>query len=392
MGTVLPILGLLGFWYAASRNDEEVGETTEKYMYDFVAPGAEETEGVSRVTDALNGSMYPADTKGQSGPEGNLFHDIARDRYPGGLPSYLTAESQQYVSGVMDNIGPVEKAQVGPGLGVGPDVPAYGGYQQLFRVKPTNVGEYKLTTLPGRSGPAADVSGGRQPLMGKVNHKMPPKTAYLPSRLPPTQGRGQGQGGAATGMTNHGIFEKSKRTTNRSETGLRGDGLGYGGAKKIVGAATLAQDPTRNKGDFNAFALNHVNNPSPGINNFYGGHFITPEAMALSGPKRVLTADELISYGMRPSENRSKEDRAGNAGRMNVRANPLAQGGALSSVRMDQSRIDGWTGSMNAGYTQHYVAPKYNNFNAYKGNLNPRATSEFLSTAQNQLKNNPLSN
>ena len=392
MGTVLPILGLLGFWYAASsNNEEEVAETTENYMYDFVPPGAE-SEGVSRVTDSLNGSMYPVDTRGQTGPESNPFHDIARDRYPGGLPSYLTAESQQYVSGVMDNIGPVEKTQVGPGLGVGPDVPAYGGYQQLFRVKPTNVGEYKLTTLPGRSGPAADVTGGRHSLIGKVNHKMPPKTAFLPSRLPPTMGRGQGQGGAVTGMTNHGIFEKSKRTTHRSETGLRSDGLGYGGAKKIVGAATLAQDPTRNKGDFNAFALNHTNNPSPGINNFYGGHHVTPEAMALSGGKRILTADELLAHGIRPSENRSKEDRSGNAGRMNVRANPLAQGGALSSVRMDQSRVDGWTGSMNAGYSQQYVVPKFNNLNAYKGNVNPRASAEFLSTAQKQLKNNPLTN
>ena len=387
MSVAIPIVFLAGFYLFAQNSEEE-----EKYVPSapFVH-GEEEQE--SRVVDALTGSVYPADTRGQPGPEGNSFHDIAQDRFVGGLPSYFTEQNQQYTSGIMNNVGPVGKEQVGPGLGVGPKVPAYGGYQQLFRVKPTNVGEYKLTTLPGRIAPGGDITGGRQPLQGRVNHKMPPKTAYLPSRLPPTGGRGQAQGGAATGMTNHGIFEKSKRTTNRSETGMRSDGLGFNGAKKIVGAATLAQDPTRNKGDFNAFALNHMNNPMPGINSFHSGHDITPEAQLLAQKAgRVLTAEELQAYGMRPSENRSKGDRAGNAGRMNVRANPLAQGGGLSSVRIDQSRVDGRTGPIDGGHTQRYIVPQHTDLNSYKGMMNPRATSQFLSTAQRQLKNNPLTN
>ena len=41
-----------------------------------------------------------------------------------------------YVSGKMNNLSPAEKELVGPGLGVDADVPAYGGYQQLFRVNP----------------------------------------------------------------------------------------------------------------------------------------------------------------------------------------------------------------------------------------------------------------
>ena len=73
---------------------------------------------------------------------------------------------------------------VGPGVGVGPNVPAYGGYQQLFRVNPVNVGEYRLTTLPGRSGPAHDISGGLHGIIGEVTHNMPEKTAFLPSRRP----------------------------------------------------------------------------------------------------------------------------------------------------------------------------------------------------------------
>ena len=41
-------------------------------------------------------------------------------------------------------------------MGVGPEVPAFGGNQQLFLVNSENVVAYRLTTLPGRSGPAYD--------------------------------------------------------------------------------------------------------------------------------------------------------------------------------------------------------------------------------------------
>ena len=73
----------------------------------------------------------------------------------------------------MNNVSPVEKRLVGPGLGIDPSVPSYGGYQQLLRVNPENVGAYRLTTLPGRSGPAHDVSGGRRGVVGAVAHNRP---------------------------------------------------------------------------------------------------------------------------------------------------------------------------------------------------------------------------
>ena len=129
-----------------------------------------------------------------------------------------------------------KKTLVGPGLGVGKNVPAYGGYQQLFRVMPNNVNGYKLTTLPGRSGPAGDVTGGRRALEGKVTYNMPEKTAFLPARRPELPGRAQGQGGAVTGNPIRGNYEKTKRPTNRSETTLRQDGLEFNPAKSTVSA------------------------------------------------------------------------------------------------------------------------------------------------------------
>jgi hypothetical protein len=64
----------------------------------------------------------------------------------------------------------------------------------------------------------------------------------------------------------------------------------------------------------------------------------------------------------------------------------------VTAVRSDCSRIDGRTNGAGPTGTnqQMYVQPMYQNNNAYKGNYNPRASNQFLSTAVNQLSNNPL--
>src|SRR5210317_2089066 len=174
------------------------------------------------------------------------FADISKQQRSGGQ-EVLNMRNRMYDTGRMNNLSPIEKQLVGPGLGVDSSVPAVGGHQQMFRVNPINVGEYRLTTLPGRSGPAADVTGGRSAKVGQLTHNKPETTAYLPSRLPTMAGRAQGM----TGVVPRNEHERTKRTTNRSETGLRGDGLGYNGAKRLVSAQTLAQDPTRFKADRN---------------------------------------------------------------------------------------------------------------------------------------------
>jgi hypothetical protein len=63
----------------------------------------------------------------------------ARDRYEMGAPL------------VSAGVGPVDAVRVGPGVGVGRDVPAYGGFNSglLARVLPYNPGEYTRNILPG---------------------------------------------------------------------------------------------------------------------------------------------------------------------------------------------------------------------------------------------------
>lgn len=372
MADPISLLAVAGLVYAGrtlSNKPEKYSPEAKVVMTNdgmgAAAPSFKENEFVSRVD-------VPRKVEMES------FAEIGRQERSSGQ-EILDMRNRMFDHGRMNNLSPVEKQVVGPGLGVDPSVPAAGGYQQMFRVNPINVGEYRLTTLPGRSGPAGDITGGRSAKVGQLTHNKPETTAYLPSRLPTMAGRAQGM----TGVAPRNEHERTKRTTNRSETGLRNDGLGYNGGKRLVSAQTLAQDPTRFKADRNDEQYRYNNQPAPGIHSFHG-------AYATGAASRVTakTNEELMKYGFRPDDRRGKPNRMGNAGRMNVRESALKQGGALTSVRSDTTRIDGRTSAANGAWMQHYQNKSFHQFNPYKGNENPN--TKRLDIAANQLKNNPL--
>ena len=390
MADPISILAIAGLVYAGrklSRPDE---------MYTVEGKSIEEEQEV--VSDFSNrdvtiqseylGPLSPlVEPSYTSKEEVGSFAEIApQKRSAGG--EVLNMRNRMYDAGRMNNLSPVEKQLVGPGLGVGANVPAFGGHQQLFRVNPENVGAYRLTTLPGRSGPAYDSKGGRRGIVGEVAHNRPEKTAFLHGRLPPVPGRAQGM----SGRTPRGEHERTKRTTNRSETGSRTDTLNYASAKRTVSALTRAQEPTRNKADGTIEQYQYNNQPAPGISSFVGGYLNAPASKI--GEKRTYgtqhTVEELMKYGFRPDDRRGKPNRAAGPGRMNVRADPLNQGGMVTSVRSDTSRIDGRVNSADGAWTQQYRNNDYHKFNAYKGHMNPNASNMSLDTAKRQLMNNPL--
>src|SRR6056300_1247512 len=376
MADPISVLAIAGLIYAGRSLSTK--SKTEMYSpgVQVIAPGPgpspppqpefKENDFVSRVA-------APAKREMES------FADISRQQRSGGQ-EVLNMRNRMYDQGRMNNLSPIEKQLVGPGLGVSADTPAVGGYQQMFRVNPINVGEYRLTTLPGRNGPAQDVTGGRSAVVGELTHHKPETTAHLPSRLPTMPGRAQGM----SGVVPRNEHEKTKRTTNRSETGLRSDGLGYNGAKRFVPAQTIAQDPTRFRGDRNDEQYMYNNQPAPGISNFRGAYTNTAAVQVAA-----KTNYELMKYGFRPEDRRGMPNRMGNPGRMNVRESAGKQGGKLTVVRSDTSRIDGRTNAANGGWTQNYKNKEYHQFNAYKGNENPY--SRRLDIAKVQLQNNPLS-
>ena len=310
------------------------------------------------------------------------FGEVAPQRRTSG-GEILDMRNRLYDQGRMNNLSPVEKQMVGPGLGVSADVPAVGGFQQLYRVMPTNVGEYKLTQLPGRTNHGADTMGGRRGIVGEVAKNRPERTTDLDARLPVARGRAQGMS-AITPRQEH---EKTKRTTNRAETGLRTDGLQNTPAKRFTSAMTIAQEPTRNKTDLNDGMFAHMDNPQPGIHSFYGA-YENSAAVQASASRDDNAA--LMRYGFRPEDRRGQANRMPNRGRMNVRESPVKQGGQLTSVRMDQTRVDGRVNPMNGAWMQQYKNADYHQFNPYKGKENPYATPESLNATRKQLANNPF--
>lgn len=297
---------------------------------------------------------------------GVVAPDASREIY--GMPS-VDFRDRPWVSGIMNNLGPAPQVHVGPGLGLDANVAASGGFQQVYRVLPNNVGAYKLTTLPGRPGPAADITGGAPAVVGLLSHNRPEKTAFLPERRGPLPSRAQGQGGSLNGVEVRQEYEKGKRTTNRAETGMRNDALSTAPAKSFISGSQLAQDPTRNKGDLNNTIFGHMDNPTPGIHSFVGAY--------------GTTANDI-----RDDDKRGQLERMGNAGRMNVRANPLTQGGLLTQVKAESNRQP--ISARNGGYTQQYVPIGFQDNNKNKGNLNPYSTDKSLNIARKQLDNNPL--
>ena len=302
------------------------------------------------------------------------FGDKGQTTYVNGMP-VQDFRDRYWISGQMNNLKPAEQVMVGPGLGLDPNVPAAGGFQQLYRPMPNNVGAYRLTTLPGRAGTRdGTITGGAAPTVGTYGQfaqNRPEKTAYLPSRYGPVQQRGEGQGGALTGVEVRGNYEKGKRPTHRSETGLRNDTLSTAPARSFVLHRTLDQDPTRNKADLTNEQFQYVDNPSPGIHSFVGAYGVT-------------------ANDIRPADKRGQMDRAGGPGRMNVRASPVNQGGMMTAVRQSFQPQQIMARGPTPASGGQYIQPMYQYNNVNKGNMNPHAANASLNIARQQLGTNPL--
>jgi hypothetical protein len=264
-------------------------------------------------------------------------------RMPYGQPVY-DLYNRQYITNKQNNIAPVEQPMnVGPGLGVGPNVPAAGGFQDYFRALPVNVNEEKLTTLEGRAGPRNPfVKSGGAAYIGDITHEAAQtKTAY---RGPGAYGGGGAQSAlvAPEGRPN---YLKTKKQTIRGETGLRTD--------------TLSDGPPQ----YNV-------------------------AQPYAAAKTCYTDTELT----RSSGYRSKHDRSGNSARMNVRSDPVNQVGAGTQYRAESKPVQpgpmAITGSNQGRGT---LPPEFDDpLNEFKSNPNPRAQSDFLDIAIQQLEKNPL--
>lgn len=262
---------------------------------------------------------------GPSKMEVDSFADVSKDanRYVYGQPVY-NLNNRENVSNMMRNLNPNPWLRVGPGIGVGPNVPSYGGFQQLAREMPTNVNEYRLTQLPGRpQAPPASMIPTQEIRNTLVAKNRPDKDFY---RNPmPANGR-----------------------LKAPEARGRNVRFGY----------TTKKEQVEKRG---------------------------PET--LGGPRYILNSAYIVTGNqtmVRNLDNRSRPDRTSNPGRMNVRADPLGAGGALASVRIDnnpQRIVQG--GSL---ISRNYIRSGVQEVNAFKDIPNPLVNN--LNLAKKQLQNN----
>lgn len=259
-----------------------------------------------------------------------------------GQPVYNLYD-RQGVSNKMNNLQPIERKNVGPGLGVDSSVPSAGGFQQFFRILPNNPNDERLIQLPGNTGGPVDaVVKGAPAVAGKLT-QFPEKTYTYE----PAQNSGQGQGGALRGTEGRPEWIKTERPTIRDQTGYRGgDNIQYGTSQYMVyqGYADLSNDVSLSKNGSTWKKLPHVTN------------------------------------------NRSKEDRDGNGQRMNVRGDPLDAGGLVTNLRREYRTDE--PGPVNGTRFQQYKDAEYYKLNDFKTNPNPLASN--LSLAKEILKNNPI--
>ena len=264
--------------------------------------------------------------------------DPQSTRSPFGQPVY-DLYNRENVTNKMNNVPPIERMNVGPGLGVGPEVPSAGGFHDYFRALPVNVNEERLTTLKGLPGPPSPVvKNGGAGGIGEITHQAKETKAWM---RPPAQNRGEGQGGALTGPEKRPEFQRTKRTTIRQETGMRRDTLDVG----------------------------------PGQYNVYQPYAVGSKAYTDTSLTRV-------------SDNRSNADRAGNPGQMNVREDPVNQVGSATHVRAESTAFPVAHGD--AGRYQQYKDAEFYKFNEFKANKNPLAEPAYLDIAIQQLEKNAI--
>jgi hypothetical protein len=197
--------------------------------------------------------------------------------------------------------------------------------------------EERLTTLSGTwGGPANPTVKNGGTTLGAISH--PAKLSKTTANYQPMQTRGQGQGGAITAPEGRPDFQKTRRTTNRQETGSRKDGLELGPGQYMVAEAynTAYNDP------------------------------------------------------MRWSKNRVNPDRPGNGQRMNVRADPVGAVGANTNTRLEAGALPVRPADASRG--SRYLPNQYDRLNVFKGQKDFRSTAnnQGLGLATNVLKGNPF--
>jgi hypothetical protein len=230
-------------------------------------------------------------------------------------------------SKLQNNVLPTEQLRVGPGMAVGPDVAATGGFHQFYRQLPLNVNEYKLTQLPGRPNHGASaVQRPESAQMVTVNHNPGSLNWTLEDRpMMATQ--------AAA------LAHSTTQTADvvRPFAGLKPMEKNYAGIKGVsaLEAPQIASYDDMTRGRTKLFETDDISNPvinRTGTRAGLGGYTFSTDttlkpwsqrgqqlSRPTAGPKTAIPAPQMAAHEMRSTARQTQTRELTNpAGRMNV--------------------------------------------------------------------------
>ncbi len=145
---------IAGGWYGVSLNGEPIDPNTFKHnnMVPFfgstVKQNLDEKANATKL-ETFTGNINYYEEKKEIGP---LFQPETNVSNPYGMASFTSYEQNRYIpSKIMNNVTPVERVRVGPGLNQGYTAQPSGGFQQInardYQL-PKNVDELRVKTNP----------------------------------------------------------------------------------------------------------------------------------------------------------------------------------------------------------------------------------------------------
>lgn len=327
------IAALIGLAFAgqqyASDPVDETPDNGEKYEYNTTSR-IEKEKADFNLTDVYDIQQRNVGNNSFTHKQENRnLGDVTNygSRFTVGAPVW-DVSNREFVSNKMNNLNPNPMVRVGPGMGVGPNVPAYGGKHQLFRVLPVNTNEHRLVQLPGR-------------------FLAPPVAPVFSQELPQTvqKHRPEKEYSVMTGGPNR-VIKTAPPTRPTDVKGMR---------STRKDAAVINSEL-------------HMGNPRMKLNN---GYTIAPTAPLLH-----------------TRDNRSNPDRPGNPGGLNVREGPLNAGGMATTVRIDnvKSRVE-----HGVAYSAGYARSGIQEANPYKENPIPYSLDLAKTQLEGNPYNHPLS-
>lgn len=183
------------------------------------------------------------------------------------------------ITDMMNNVSPIEKQYVGPGLNAGTDVMSKGGFHDMYRILPNNVNSYKKNTFTGRINTGQGVTAKRGALP-TINDNQKPERYYTSSDVPMSQ---------QTGPAN----APSVRSTTLIQNTQRGScnpAVGIAAPASTSDASTMhVQNITRN---YDSTKCASFGNPSmPG----HGAGAYTTTSVLVSDGQREQCTDNAVN-------------------------------------------------------------------------------------------------